>query len=134
MPFCPLNRSNVLSDQDSFLPSAVQRYHQLFMPALELVNAVVAVLGSKHSSASNQALDFLSMHSPTIVILLKNEIDDISLSLLEEIHLLVSLCTNVLPLVPKTELVRRGGASLLSSLIVTRHQQILDLALFILPY
>ncbi|KAK0437028.1 hypothetical protein EV421DRAFT_1829501 [Armillaria borealis] len=91
-------------DQDSFLPSAVQRYHQLFMPALELVNAVVAVLGSKHSSASNQALDFLSMHSPTIVILLKNEIDDISLSLLEEIHLLVSLCTNVLPLVPKTEL------------------------------
>ncbi|KAK0478734.1 nucleoporin Nup186/Nup192/Nup205 [Armillaria novae-zelandiae] len=91
-------------DQDSFLPSAVQRYHQLFMPALELVNAVVAVLGSKHSSASNQALDFLSMHSPTIVILLKNEIDDISLSLLEEIHLLVSLCTNMLPLVPKTEL------------------------------
>ncbi|KAK0463078.1 nucleoporin Nup186/Nup192/Nup205, partial [Desarmillaria tabescens] len=91
-------------DQDSFLPSAVQRYHQLLMPALELVNAVVAVLGSKHSSASNQALDFLSKHSPTIVILLKNEIDDISLSLLEEIHLLVSLCTNVLPLVPKTEL------------------------------
>ena len=39
------------------------------------------------------------------MILLKVEVDDMSLSLLEEIHLLVSLCTNILPSVPKTELV-----------------------------
>ncbi|KAF8918329.1 nucleoporin Nup186/Nup192/Nup205 [Mucidula mucida] len=96
-------------DQDTFLPSAVQRYHQLFMPAVELVNAIVATLGSKHASATNQALDFLSKHSPTIVILLKNETEDLSLSLLEEIHLLISLSTNVLHVVPKTDLASTGS-------------------------
>ncbi|KAF9048038.1 hypothetical protein BDZ89DRAFT_1058002 [Hymenopellis radicata] len=96
-------------DQDTFLPSAVQRYHQLFMPAVELVNAIVATLGSKHASATNQALDFLAKHSPTIVILLKNETEDLSLSLLEEIHLLISLSTNVLHIVPKTDLASTGS-------------------------
>jgi len=52
-----------------------------------------------------QALDFLSSHGPTIAILLKNETDYVPLSLLEEIHLIVTLGGNVLPAVPKSELV-----------------------------
>jgi len=52
-----------------------------------------------------QALDFLSCHGATIVILLKNETDYVSLALVEEIHLLMSLCANVLPFVPRSELV-----------------------------
>ncbi|KAJ6619045.1 nucleoporin Nup186/Nup192/Nup205 [Mycena sp. CBHHK59/15] len=91
-------------DQDTFLPSAIQRYHQLFMPALQLVDGMLATLGTKHATVSNQALDFLSSHSATIVILLKNETDQIPLALMEEIHLLVSLCASVLPFVPKSEL------------------------------
>ncbi|EIW76673.1 hypothetical protein CONPUDRAFT_92653 [Coniophora puteana RWD-64-598 SS2] len=91
-------------DRDSFLPSAVHRYHQLFMPALQLVAGIMATLGSNHSSASHQALDFLSNHRDTISILLKNADEEISLSFIEEIHLLVSLCSSVLPLVPKSDL------------------------------
>ncbi|KAH7924355.1 hypothetical protein BV22DRAFT_1035258 [Leucogyrophana mollusca] len=91
-------------DQDSFLPSAIQRYHQLFMPPLQLVVAMLATLGSKHATASHQALDFLSSHRDTIVILLKNEAEEVPLSFIEEIHLLVSLSGSVLPLVPKSEL------------------------------
>ncbi len=53
---CP-DVSSFSLDQDTFLPSAVQRYHQLFMPAVELVNAIVATLGSKHASATNQVPD-----------------------------------------------------------------------------
>ena len=53
-----------------------------------------------------QALDFLSSHSPTVVILLKNDTDNVPLSLLEEIHLIITLCANVLPSVPKSEMVR----------------------------
>jgi nuclear pore complex protein Nup205 len=75
------------------------------MPSLQLVNALLATLGAKHATASNQALDFLSRHSATIVILVKNEIDDLSLALLEEVHLIVSLCAQVLPLVSQNELV-----------------------------
>ncbi|KAJ7160759.1 nucleoporin Nup186/Nup192/Nup205 [Mycena filopes] len=91
-------------DQDSFLPSAIHRYHQLFMPALQLVDGMLATLGTKHATVSNQALDFLSNHSATIVILLKNETDQLPLALVEEMHLLVSLCTGVLAHVPKSEL------------------------------
>ena len=57
-----------------------------------------------------QVLDFLSRHSSTVVILLKNETEDMSLSLLEEIHLLVSLCGQVLPLVPRADLVRLSSS------------------------
>ncbi|KAK7055118.1 nucleoporin Nup186/Nup192/Nup205 [Favolaschia claudopus] len=91
-------------DQDSFLPSAIHRYHQLFMPALQLVDGMLATLGTKHATASNQALDFLSSHSSTIVILLKTDTEHAPLALVEEMHLLVSLCAGVLTHVPKSEL------------------------------
>ncbi|KAJ4481027.1 nucleoporin Nup186/Nup192/Nup205 [Lentinula aciculospora] len=91
-------------DHDSFLPSAIQRYHNLFMPSLQIVNAMLATLGGKHATASNQALNFISRHSATIVILIKNETGDFSLALLEEIYLLITLCARVLPLVARSEL------------------------------
>ncbi|KAF9556462.1 hypothetical protein CPC08DRAFT_641486 [Agrocybe pediades] len=91
-------------DQDSFLPSAIQRYHQLFMPALQVVDGLLATLGSKHTTANHQALEFLSAHGSTIAILLKNEADHVTLSTLEEIELIITLCTSILPSVPKTEL------------------------------
>lgn len=89
---------------DTFLPSAVQRYHQLLMPALQLANTMLVTLGTKHATASQQASEFLERHNATIVILLKSDVEDISLALIEEIHLLVSLCSRVLPSVPKAEL------------------------------
>ncbi|KAI8972576.1 nucleoporin Nup186/Nup192/Nup205 [Trametes punicea] len=96
-------------DLDSFLPSAVQRYHQLFMPALQLVSGMLITLGPKHTTAANHALQFLSSHRDTAVILLKMEVDELSLSVMEEIRLLVSLCSNVVHLVPKTELLSNSG-------------------------
>ncbi|ESK89924.1 nucleoporin [Moniliophthora roreri MCA 2997] len=107
-------------DRDTFLPSAVQRYHQLFMPSLQLVNALLATLSAKHATASNQVLDFLSRHSATIVILLKNETDDPSLALLEEVNLIVSLCAQVLPLVTPSELVStHSGFGAINSAILS---------------
>ena len=41
-------------DRDSFLPSAVQRYHQLFLPALQLVSGMLIALGPKHTTGANQ--------------------------------------------------------------------------------
>ncbi|KAI0297000.1 nucleoporin Nup186/Nup192/Nup205 [Multifurca ochricompacta] len=65
---------------DHFLPSAIQRYHQLFMPALQLINAILATLGSGHSFAINQALEFLSSHRDTVIMILRNDADEISSS------------------------------------------------------
>ncbi len=39
------------------------------------------------------------------MLLLKNEVDELSLSVMEETRLLVSLCNSVVHLIPKTELV-----------------------------
>jgi nuclear pore complex protein Nup205 len=96
------------------------------VPSLQLIDGMLATLGTKHATLANQvfftagycfllseysnhcfqALDFLSSHSATIVILLKNETDYVPLALLEEIHLIVTLCGSILPSVPKSELVR----------------------------
>jgi nuclear pore complex protein Nup205 len=46
-------------DHDHFLPSAIQRYHQLFLPALQLIDAILATLGPGHSFAVNQVEDGL---------------------------------------------------------------------------
>ena len=51
-------------------------------------------------------MEFLKAHRDTAILLLKNETEDLSLSSLEEMRLLVSLSTHVLPLIPKAELVR----------------------------
>jgi nuclear pore complex protein Nup205 len=44
-------------DHDHFLPSAIQRYHQLFLPALQLIDAILATLGPGHLFAVNQVED-----------------------------------------------------------------------------
>lgn len=49
-----LRADSVLAEQDSFLPSAVHRYHQLFMPALQVVGGILATLGNRHTTATNQ--------------------------------------------------------------------------------
>ena len=40
-------------------------------------------------------------------MILRNDADEMSLSVLDEIHLLVNLCTAVFPSVPKSELVSK---------------------------
>jgi len=45
-----------IPDQDSFLPSAIQRYHQLFVPSLQLIDGMLATLGTKHTTLVHQVL------------------------------------------------------------------------------
>lgn len=54
----PKFKSNhgLLVDHDTFLPSAIQRYHQLFMPVLQVVHGILATLGPKHSTAAHQVI------------------------------------------------------------------------------
>ncbi|KAI0085599.1 nucleoporin Nup186/Nup192/Nup205 [Irpex rosettiformis] len=96
-------------DNDSFLPSATQRYHQLLLPSLQAVAGIISSLGCKHLTATNQVLEFLRSHRDTFVILLKTDIEDLSMSVLEEMRLVISLGSNILSVVPKTELVSTSG-------------------------
>ncbi|CAK5271461.1 unnamed protein product, partial [Mycena citricolor] len=92
-------------DASTFLPSATHRYHQLLLPALQLVCAIVATLGTKHSTASSEAREFLAGHSASVVILLKSDESELDgLAVVEQMRLLVWLCAGLLPGVPKSEL------------------------------
>ncbi|TFK17228.1 hypothetical protein FA15DRAFT_711024 [Coprinopsis marcescibilis] len=115
-------------DNDSFLPSAIQRYHQLFTPAVQVVNGIVAILGNKHATASSQALEFLSNHSSTISILLKTEPGYVTLAILEETYLVVTLSSIVLPAVPRTELLStNSGFGVIHSAILSLSTRCLGL-------
>ncbi|KAL1738819.1 nucleoporin Nup186/Nup192/Nup205, partial [Schizophyllum fasciatum] len=91
-------------DRDSFLPSAVYRYHQLFMPALQVLNAMLVTLGDKHATAAHAVLEFITTHHATIAILIKTDAESLALFVVEELHLIVSLCARVLPYVAKEQL------------------------------
>ncbi|KAI6038843.1 hypothetical protein EDC04DRAFT_2689062 [Pisolithus marmoratus] len=41
-------------DRDAFLPSTVRRYHQLVMPTLKLIMAMLALPGVKHGTTSHR--------------------------------------------------------------------------------
>lgn len=57
------------------------------------------------SDAPFQALEFLASHRDTIIILLKSEIDIVSLSLIDEVHLLASMSASVILFVSPSEMV-----------------------------
>ena len=58
---------------------------------------------------SSQILEFITTHHATIAILIKTDVEALSLSTVEELHLIVSLCTRVLPYVEKEQLVSAVG-------------------------
>ncbi|KAF8523808.1 nucleoporin Nup186/Nup192/Nup205 [Gautieria morchelliformis] len=89
-------------DHDNFLPSAVHRYHQLVLPAIELVNSIIATLGAS-SQASKLALEFLLAHRETFLILLRDSTLVPSLQQIREMHLLISMCSYVTTRVERAE-------------------------------
>ena len=97
---------NLAADHDSFLPPAVDRYHQLLHPTLQLVESVLVTVGAKNPDATKQALDFVMHHRETLRILIV-ESQQLSLSQLKELPLVVGICTYVVPRVPRADLVSR---------------------------
>ncbi|KAF8525593.1 nucleoporin Nup186/Nup192/Nup205 [Hysterangium stoloniferum] len=108
-------------DCNSFLPSAVYRYYQMLLPALELVNSIVATLGTA-SQAGPQTLQFLFMHRETFLISLREVAPIPTLQQIRAIHLLISISSYVTSLVEATSL--RSPASGFGGL----HSAILSLA------
>jgi len=101
------SKLNAVADHDSFLPPAVDRYHQLLHPTLQLVESVLVTVGATNSDATKQALDFVMHHRETLRILIV-ESQQLSLSQLKELPLVVGICSYVVPRVPRADLVSRA--------------------------
>ncbi|KAG8875052.1 hypothetical protein FRB98_008117 [Tulasnella sp. 332] len=85
-------------DHDSFLPSAISRYHQILAPALELAVSILSAVGQT-AAVLKQALAFVLAHRSTVLVLLTDRWDQLTLAKLRELQLLVALCSLVLPVV-----------------------------------
>ncbi|EJD46336.1 hypothetical protein AURDEDRAFT_184350 [Auricularia subglabra TFB-10046 SS5] len=96
-------------DDTSFLPSVVARYHQLLVPALQLVNSVLASGGVASASAAKQALSFLLSHRETFLAILRDIPPRVTLAVLGSLQLVVALCSFVVPQVPPAELSGYAG-------------------------
>ncbi|KAK7682411.1 hypothetical protein QCA50_014616 [Cerrena zonata] len=96
------------AERDSFLPGAIQRYHQLLIPALQLVAAILFTSGPKHTTANQQTIQFIRNHRDSLILLLKGEIDQVSLPT-DELHVVIAMCTYALQVVPRTELLSSSG-------------------------
>lgn len=84
----------------------MQRYHQIIIPALQLVVSILSAAGQV-PAVLKQALDFVLAQRKTILALLTDHWDQLTLSRLKDLQLVVSLCSFVLPAVD--DLVRRSS-------------------------
>lgn len=56
---------------DNFLPAPEQQYLQIFMPALDLCNAILTTLGTENQSVITQIMYFLFSHADVIELILR---------------------------------------------------------------
>ncbi|CDZ97366.1 Uncharacterized conserved protein [Phaffia rhodozyma] len=98
-----------MTDYDSFLPPAIERYHQILIPVLQLTTGVLSSVGSTSPVGITEALGFINAHRETILALLKDTPSVTSLISIKELSLLVSLFTHVLPRVAQEDLSLLSG-------------------------
>ncbi|KAI0789160.1 nucleoporin Nup186/Nup192/Nup205 [Abortiporus biennis] len=110
---------NNTSSSDGFLPAATQRYHQLLLAALQVVSAISATLGSSHKSTIIQVQNFLEYHKDTLNLVLKSDADILSDAILEEICMIIKLCTQVLQFVEQSGDVIGNAINVLNPSILT---------------
>ncbi|KAG8791523.1 hypothetical protein FRC12_008949 [Ceratobasidium sp. 428] len=89
---------------ESFLPSALERYHQILVPALEVATSVVSTIGSDSPNVAKQAMSFILAHRETCLTLFTSEDTYLPLANVQELHLFVSLCALVAPHVDERDL------------------------------
>ncbi|KAB0403120.1 hypothetical protein E2I00_003164 [Balaenoptera physalus] len=79
----------VLRDAPVFIPTPVDRYRQILLPALRLCQVILTSSMAQHLQAAGQVLQFLISHSDTIQAILRCQ--DVSAGSLQELALLTGI-------------------------------------------
>lgn len=90
----PSGNSTDIGLVDAFIPAQAERFHQLLMPALDLVLALVAHIGRDHMTLWNKVARFVSQHYAVLESVLKETAmpsHPLSISLLTEAKAVTSL-------------------------------------------
>lgn len=78
-----------MRDPPIFIPTPVDRYRQILLPALQLCQVILTSSMSQHLQAAGQVLQFLVSHSDTIQAILRCQ--DVSAGSLQELALLTGI-------------------------------------------
>ncbi|KAJ8957097.1 hypothetical protein NQ318_007312 [Aromia moschata] len=76
---------------EDFLPPVEQRYMQIWLPTLEICNAVLTTLGTENQSAVVQIMYFIYSHLDVIELILRSGSPDLSLTSLKELAQVTSI-------------------------------------------
>lgn len=89
---------------DVFIPSASERYHQLLLPALQLVTCVLINLGSESGQATREALNFINTQREMIMTCIRAGEMLTSTTGIQELLLITNLLRMALPVVSDQEI------------------------------
>ncbi|XP_060535293.1 nuclear pore complex protein Nup205 [Cylas formicarius] len=76
---------------EDFLPSVEQQYLQIWMPTLNVCNAILTTLGTENQSAVAQVMYFLLSHLDVVELVLRSGHTELSPMCLKELALLTSV-------------------------------------------
>ncbi|PLW19220.1 hypothetical protein PCANC_09997 [Puccinia coronata f. sp. avenae] len=91
-------------DFDQFMPSSSERYHQLLLPALQLVTCLLISLGSESGLATREALSFINSQREMIMACIRSAGTLSSSVGLQELILICSILRIALPSVGDQEI------------------------------
>ncbi|KAJ8032392.1 hypothetical protein HOLleu_25907 [Holothuria leucospilota] len=77
--------------EESFVPTVMSRYRQLFFPVLRLCQAVLTSLGSQHNDAVLQVLNLIVSHSDVFTAILREPVMSFKLESLKELSLVTGV-------------------------------------------
>ncbi|KAG0147222.1 hypothetical protein CROQUDRAFT_43203 [Cronartium quercuum f. sp. fusiforme G11] len=100
---------------DTFIPSASERYHQLLLPALQLVTSILIALGPDSPAAAREASAFLSTsfcyavafiaaQREMLITCLRSPVNLVSSVGIQEMHLITTILRIALPLISDQEM------------------------------
>ncbi|KAJ3077070.1 hypothetical protein HK102_005296 [Quaeritorhiza haematococci] len=80
-----------MMDSDSFVPSARETYHQLLVPALQLIVSVLSKVGRDNASIVGRVSQFVAAHQNVLVAILKDKSVRITIASLMELKLVTAI-------------------------------------------
>ncbi|EGG11345.1 uncharacterized protein MELLADRAFT_76626 [Melampsora larici-populina 98AG31] len=89
---------------DTFIPSASERYHQLLLPALQLVASILIALGSESSTAAREAVSFIAAQREMLITCLRSPVNLSTSVGIQEVHLVTTILRIALPLIGDQEM------------------------------
>ncbi|XP_066540333.1 nuclear pore complex protein Nup205 [Hoplias malabaricus] len=76
-------------DPSGFIPSPLERYRQILLPTLRLMQVILTSTTTHHQQGAAQVLQWLIVHSDTIQSILRSQ--DVSMGSLQELSLLTAI-------------------------------------------